>query len=261
MRIDFHTHAKLTKKVPFSEDYTKSNFRDAKMSGLDAICVTEHYDSSQIDLVYQYIRSNLEKEGDCYIYDGLKIFIGIEVDIAESGHIVVIGPLDEIAELYKDYYERGKKKDHPTFDQLINVIKRPSLLIGAAHPFRDEEGCVLRIDDNKIKHLNYVELSGNDLAHDTDHIYKQTQSLAKRVGLPMVMGSDTHQSFQYGCVYNQFEKEHVTVGSLKKAIDEGAFSLVHSEFGSRQVKMASKMKKALIKIYDLNGDYVSIVAK
>ena len=259
MKIDFHTHAKLTKRIPYSQEYTKSNFRDAKLYGLDAICVTEHYDSSQVDLVYKYIHDNLEKEGDSYLFEGLRIFCGIEIDIAEGGHIVAIGTLNEISDLYNDFHEQGKRKNHPTFEQLLSVIKRPFLLIGAAHPFRMEDDCLLQLNDEQIRQLDYIELSGKDIAFDKEHIEIQTRALAGRAGLPIVMGSDTHQSFQYGCVYNQFKEEHTTVASLKRAVAEGAYTIVHSEFGAKQVWMASKMKKALINIYNLNGDYVSIV--
>ena len=258
MKIDFHTHVKLTKPVPFSQKYTESNFRSAKQAGLDAICLTEHYNGDQVDLVYKYIRNNLEKEKDCYLYDGLKIFIGIEIDIAESGHITVVGTMEEISDIYNEFAGCGRKKSHPAFDELLCVIKRPSVIIGGAHPFRPEEGCILRLSDDQIKQLDYVELSGKDLAFNKEYVNTQTKALAERVGLPIAAGSDTHQSFQYGCIYNRFDKNHTNVISLKKAIVEGKFNIEHSEFGARQVLMAAKMKKALKKIHDLGGDYAAV---
>ena len=38
MYIDFHTHGKLAKKLPFSEEYTHWLFSEAKGAGLD-LCV------------------------------------------------------------------------------------------------------------------------------------------------------------------------------------------------------------------------------
>ena len=41
-------------------------------------------------------------------------------------------------------------------------------------------------------------------------------SLAGKLDRPLVAGSDTHQSFQYGCVYNVFEHEVDTVEELRR---------------------------------------------
>ena len=45
MYIDFHTHGKLAKKLPFSKEYTDWLLREAKEAGLDAICLTEHFNT------------------------------------------------------------------------------------------------------------------------------------------------------------------------------------------------------------------------
>ena len=46
MKIDFHTHGKLAKKLPFSKEYTDWLFREAQKSGLDALCLTEHFNEN-----------------------------------------------------------------------------------------------------------------------------------------------------------------------------------------------------------------------
>ena len=45
MYIDFLTHGKLAKKLPFSKEYTDWLLREAKEAGLDAICLTEHFNT------------------------------------------------------------------------------------------------------------------------------------------------------------------------------------------------------------------------
>ena len=42
MYMDFHTHGKLAKYLPFSTEYTDWLLREARRAGLDAICLTEH---------------------------------------------------------------------------------------------------------------------------------------------------------------------------------------------------------------------------
>ena len=59
VKIDFHTHGKLAKKLPFSADYTDWLFREARRAGLDALCLTEHFNTLGFDEVYRYI------EGRC----------------------------------------------------------------------------------------------------------------------------------------------------------------------------------------------------
>ncbi len=48
MYIDFHTHGKLAKKIPFTIRYVDWLFREAKAAGLDAFCLTEHADTFQL---------------------------------------------------------------------------------------------------------------------------------------------------------------------------------------------------------------------
>ena len=55
MYIDFHTHGKLAKYLPFSIPYTNWLLGEAKNAGLDGICLTEHFNTQQFDQVYRYI--------------------------------------------------------------------------------------------------------------------------------------------------------------------------------------------------------------
>ena len=85
MKMDFHTHGKLAKKLPFSEVYTNWLFAEAKRAGLDAICLTEHFNTLGFDRIYGHIKNSCDREGDTFVADGLRIFPGMETDIAEGG--------------------------------------------------------------------------------------------------------------------------------------------------------------------------------
>ena len=52
MYLDFHTHGKLAKKLPFSTVYTDWLFGEAKDAGLNALCLTEHFNTLQFDELY-----------------------------------------------------------------------------------------------------------------------------------------------------------------------------------------------------------------
>ena len=52
----FTTHGKLAKLYcPFSTEYTDWLLNEAKCAGLDAICLTEHFNTQQFELLYRYI--------------------------------------------------------------------------------------------------------------------------------------------------------------------------------------------------------------
>ena len=89
MKIDFHTHGKLAKKLPFSKVYTNWLFGEAKQAGLDAICLTEHFNTLGFDQVYEYIKENFQRDQDTFLAEGLRIFPGMETDIAEGGQMCI----------------------------------------------------------------------------------------------------------------------------------------------------------------------------
>ena len=99
MYIDFHTHGKLAKKLPFSTEYTEWLLREAHIAGLDAICLTEHFNTLQFDELYRYLMEKCKRDGDTLVTtEGLRIFAGMETDIAEGGHILTIGTPETILE-------------------------------------------------------------------------------------------------------------------------------------------------------------------
>ena len=117
MRLDFHTHGKLAKKLPFSTTYTDWLFAEARRAGLDALCLTEHFNTLQFDRLYGYLASVSSRNGDCLeLENGLRIFPGMETDVAEGGHILSIGPLEAILELNSRLEPHKEKGNFLPFD-------------------------------------------------------------------------------------------------------------------------------------------------
>ena len=69
MKLDFHTHGKLAKRLPFSTQYTDWLFGEAKEAGLDALCLTEHFNTLQFDEIYGYILKKSRREGDTLVLE------------------------------------------------------------------------------------------------------------------------------------------------------------------------------------------------
>ena len=100
MRLAVHPHGKLAKKLPFSTTYTAWLFGEARRAGLDALGLTEHFNTLQFGDLYRYLTAVSRRVGDCLeLANGLRIFPGMETDVAEGGHILSIGPLEAILEL------------------------------------------------------------------------------------------------------------------------------------------------------------------
>ena len=138
VKIDFHTHGKLAKKLPFSPDYTDWLFGEARKAGLDALCLTEHFNTLGFAEVYRYIEGRCTREGDSLVTeDGFRIFPGMEVDIAEGGHTLVTGPLDCILEMNQRLEPHKEKGKFLTFEKWSDMAAEYPVLFGAGHPYRE----------------------------------------------------------------------------------------------------------------------------
>lgn len=258
MYIDFHTHGKLAKKLPFSADYTHWLFSEAKAAGLDALCLTEHFNTLGFSELYRYIEKHAEKDGETLIFDGLRIFPGMETDIAEGGHILSVGSMETILELnerLEPWKERGK---FLSFEQLMDLFEQYPVIVGGGHPFR-EGGSIPKLPKEQLKRLDFFDLNGKDVACDLQKTKFRTKQLGDEIGIPVVGGSDTHQAVQYGCIRTAFEKTCTNVVELYEEMKNYRYDVVISDQASFQVKTAGFMKRALKEIYSLGGDYVSVL--
>lgn len=258
MYLDFHTHGKLAKKLPFSPDYTHWLFGEARAAGLDALCLTEHFNTWGFAELYRYIASRSEREGDALLFDGLRIFPGMETDIAEGGHILSVGPMEAILELNLRLEPCKARGAFPPFSRLLDLFAEYPVLVGGAHPFR-AGGHIPELPAEQLARLDFLDMNGKDLAEDRARTRQLTIALGERLGLPVVSGSDTHQAVQYGCVRTRFAGNFSTVEALRQAVNGGEYEICIAPDASRQVATAALLKRALKEIHALGGDYVSVL--
>ena len=268
MKIDFHTHTKLGKKMPFSEIYTDGILREARVSGLDAICLTEHYNGTELIQSFDYIEKIMERQDDCYVSNntengtlGLKVFLGLEVNAEEGGHFLIIGSPEDVRSVYGalgDFLQNGA---HPPFEKLVNIVKAHNILFGVSHPYREnsKNNNMPDLPEEQLKQLDFIDLNGKDCAYDKTGTEEKVHALSKRLGVPFLAGSDTHQSFQFGCICTQFKKHYTTIAELKKAIRKNKHTIKHSKSALFQVMAAATIKRSLKEIHDLGGDYVAVL--
>ena len=261
MYLDFHTHGKLAKKLPFSTAYTDWLFGEARRAELDALCLTEHFNTLQFADVYGYIASVSRRTGDTLeLENGLKIFPGMETDVAEGGHILSVGPLEAILELNRRLEPHKEKGNFLPFAQLMDLFDQYPVVVGCGHPFR-AGGHVPELPEEQLRRLQFLDLNGKDLALDRERTERLTYALGRELDIPVVSGSDTHQAVQYGCVTTVFERQVGSISALKDEMDAGRYEIQLSNSAAAQVRTASLLKCSLKEIHALGGDYVSILTK
>lgn len=259
MKLDFHTHGKLAKRLPFSTQYTDWLLKEAKNSGLDAICLTEHFNTMQFDELYGYISTTAKRDGDTFITkNGLRIFPGMETDIAEGGHILALGPVETILELNLRLAPYKNPDHFLPFKELMDLFEKYDVIVGAAHPFR-EGGHIPELPEDQLRRLDFIDLNGKDVSENPDVIKELTYSLADRIQKPVLSGSDTHQATQYGCIYTEFTSEINSFAELANEITSNCYDIFISKNAAFQVRTARILKQALKEIHAMGGDYVGIL--
>ncbi len=260
MKLDFHTHGKLAKKLPFSTQYTDWLFEEAKNAGLNALCLTEHFNTLQFRELYGYLMNKSRREGDTLLLEnGLRIFPGMETDIAEGGHVLCLGSPETVLELNRRMEPHKEPGKFLPFGELIKLFREYDVLVGAAHPYRAGSH-IPELSKELLCCFDFLDLNGKDVANDRERTERLTRELGDRLHKPVVSGSDTHQAVQYGCIYTEFESEPVLVKELYRQMKAGAYRIVVSGSAPFMVRTAGILKRALKEIHALGGDYVEVLA-
>lgn len=180
MKLDFHTHGKLAKRLPFSTAYTDWLFGEAKKAGLDAICLTEHFNTWQFDELYGYLLHTCHREGDrLLLANGLTVFPGMETDIREGGHILSLGKAEEILELNRRLEPYKIPGRFLPFEKLMDLFDEYDVLVGAAHPFRTG-GHIPELPIEQLKRLDFLDLNGKKPRRKSQRYREKTYALGQK---------------------------------------------------------------------------------
>ncbi|MGG1876604.1 PHP domain-containing protein [Paenibacillus sp. 7541] len=245
MKIDLHTHAKLSKASDFSPEYYEEMLREAKDSGLDALALTEHFNTRNFYEVYSELDRLFPYQGDYYEAYGLKIFPGMEVDILENGHILLIGSKWSILEVRRKLDGYTDKGAFIPFDQLMDIAEAYPLLKIGAHPFRDSTP-LHHLSPRQLARLDAFDLNAKDMyQYGCDSNQERVQRFASELGKPVTAGSDTHQCLQFGSIFNELDTPCESAVELKEAILQGKYKLHVSTDLEIKVKASVMLKKLM----------------
>lgn len=250
MNIDFHNHVKISKKTDFSSEYFKEMMKEAKVAGLTALAMTEHFNTRRFMDIYTFLDKHYPYEQGYYAVEGIKLFPGIEVDVKEVGHILLIGKREDIIAIRGLLEGNTKEECFISFDDLMDIAEQYAVLKIGAHPFR-ESTPLHHLKVEQLRRLDALDLNGKDLHSQGIDIYKEKLSnFAENLQLPIVGGSDTHHFLQYGCVYNELAVECDTVEDLKDVIVSGQYRVHTSPDLHLKVKAATLTKKWMKRVLE-----------
>ncbi len=204
MIIDLHTHT-----LPWSDD---SNLelpelvQQAKQAGLDAICLTEHDQFWNKDVL-----AKLSQEHDFLILPGVEIN-------TEDGHFLVFGVEEYIFGIWRT-------------EQLKHSVDRVGGVMILAHPYRrqyhageDIDAAVERCYQKKP--FNIIDLIEVLNGRASEMQNKFSQELCQRLNLRGTGGSDAHSLSDIPSCATFFERKVSNVEELITELKAGRFRAV-----------------------------------
>lgn len=249
MIIDFHTHVKISKNSTFLPDYFQAMIKEAKANGLTALALTEHFNTIKFFSIYEYLNENYPYHSGYYDIDGLRLYPGIEVDIYEGGHILLIGEREDILQIRMQLEEF--LNEYISFDGLMELIKDYSLLKIGAHPYRESTALARNISMEQLRKLDALDLNGKDMhTKGIEACRDELEQLAEESGLPIVGGSDTHQFLQYASVINELPESCLFISEIKESIFKRDYKVIVSNDLHIKVKSAKLVKKYMKKLME-----------
>lgn len=252
MKIDFHTHGKISSKLPFNKEEFANKINEAKNEGIDSLVLTEHCHANNFIEGYEFLSRNYKYINDYYDVDGVKVFTGIEVTTNEELDILIIGNREYIVELKEKIENKKAEQKFINIKDLINILDSSKLLIIIAHPFR-RHTTFPSIDKNIIEQIDAIEFNATDLYNKgITNMKNNVIKLGELLNVPITGGSDSHYFIQIGSIKNNFSIECTTIQEIKEQIKKNNFTVEISDNLEIRVK-SSKIIKKLIKSLEGNN--------
>lgn len=243
MFIDFHTHANLAKRIPSSIDEFEKKMEEAKASGLTAVAITEHFNSRNIIELYEEMESRFPYQDEYYTVSGMKVFCGLEVDVRETGHFLVIGSREHIMSIAKYLLPHQEKTAYIKVNDLIALLQDYNVLKIGAHPLREKTPWNHH-ETEVLEQFDAFDLNGKDLYTCGREMEQRVKQFAEPYNIPVVGGSDTHQAMQYGSIRNELP-ECNTIDELREAIKKQDYKVEISPCLEVKVKAAAEIKRMI----------------
>lgn len=214
LKADFHCHVKLLGHWTFRPGQLLKRLNWARRVGLNVLAITEHIDLPDFWKIGRCLELLCRDDTGSFSWKGLTVLAGAEVNIYESGHILLIGSLDALREVEKRL-GRLDAGNFPCFKDLLDASEDLDFLRIGAHPCRGHQ--TLWKMGSLLKRLDAMEINSKELS-----MAKWVQHRSGQLNLPVLAGSDAHHWLQMGRVYNLLPfNNSYTVDGLKRVIASG----------------------------------------
>lgn len=247
MRIDFHTHGRLTKKSSYDQEYFINMIDAARESGLDAIVLTEHFNTSNYYLMYDEMEASFKYRKGHYFIHGIKVFMGLEVDVEEGGHFLLAADRETVLDIRQQLDEFTQKGHFIPFDQLMDLAQAHQCLTIAAHCYRGPAHLGHTLEWSQLQRFDALDLNATDQFLNGRHqVQDEVEALAAALSIGVVTGSDSHYPVQLGSNWTEVDGEPNNVDELRDLIRAGHNRLGFSEILEVKV-FAARTTKAHLK--------------
>ncbi len=239
-KVDTHVHFLVSKKQ-IQPDWAaiKSILAIAKISGLDALCVTEHIEANAYEPLMRGIFLNNELHGiiqddGVVTVDNVSLFPGAELELKNKTNVGVHTNFDTLISL-------DRRPGAYTLEMLHNKLSQSTkhFKLVAHHIFWPGKTC----DDLQElgSYVSAIEVPAKDLVNAEKYT-----TLAIALGLATTGGSDAHTFIQVGACYTVFEVDDFSSCMRMDWLDSKKTSHVYDEFSQRLVAMAKIHRQTLI---------------
>ncbi|NUM45095.1 MAG: histidinol-phosphatase [Anaerolineales bacterium] len=244
MNIDFHFHASLSKKTGFLPEHFENSLHEARRIGLTCIGLTDHFNVFNFEAIYEFLDATYPYQGAYYDADGLRLFPGMEVDVAEGPHLLLVGEREQVYYFHRQLAGFKEKGHHIPIAQYFERQAGLSFLNIFAHPFRPGREA-MRVPVEYLANFHAFDLNGKDMYTLGRENQADVYDLAATHHRKVTAGSDAHHFHQLGCVYNQFHHPLNNVQEIIQYIETGEYTIYVDEALEEMVQTAERVKSGI----------------
>ncbi|MGB9919796.1 MAG: PHP-associated domain-containing protein [Moorellales bacterium] len=238
--VDLHVHAKLTKADPFAPQLITALLKRARKIGLNGLALAEHFHARDFWEIYETLyRSFPCVEGTFRVGEDFFILAGGEVSLYEGHHLVVLAPPEHLFELDRSFPQPLSAGYRPCFPEFLERSRQAVAVVIVAHPFR-RHPVLDPVVEFFLPQCQAVELNGRDL-----NPLPRVLEPARRLGLPVVAGSDAHHPWQLGTRATLLPAGSADFASVAAAINRGETGLAELPAAKWRVGLTANYKRAV----------------
>lgn len=202
-RIDLHNHCQGDPVDPLTHTIFE-HIDQAKKMGLDAIAMTWHRRVCSDEKAFAYARER-----------GLLLIPGMEAEVADGKHLVVLGLRD------------GDLPGQTTWDKLRALrARKPGMVVMAPHPFYPHPSCLNRQINDAVDCIDVVEWCSLHVNWLPSRVSPNLRAArwAHAHGKPLLACSDAHSIAAISRTPSTVEAEALTEEAVLAAVRAGRIS-------------------------------------